>query len=301
MTRLITRLKSAIRKKERTITAYLLIAPDVLGLLVFLVLPIFYALYISFFEWKSIFNYHFVGLKNYISIFSDELWWHSLLIILKYLGLFIPALVVLSLLLALLVNSKMFPLKKLFRTIYFMPYMLSLVVISLVWSLILNPMNGVVNLFLRSLGVEGPQWLGSKSTALLSIAIVNIWWYLGYYMALFLAGLNDIPREYYEAAWMDGAGNLSSFFRITLPLLKPILLFVLVMLTVYSFQVFDQIYIMTRGGPDYATYVTVFYIYEKAFKFLDFGYSSAMSVLLFLIIFTLSLLQIKSLRGGKIE
>lgn len=293
-------IKRKWKKHERTITAFLFIAPDVIGLFVFLVLPIFYAVYISFFEWKNIYNFNFIGLQNYVSILADNLWWHSLYVILKYLFMFIPGLIVLSLLLAILVNNKMFPAKRLFRTVYFMPYMLSLVVISLVWSLIFNPMNGIINLFLRSLSMETPQWLGSKKTALLCIVIVNIWWYLGYYMSLFIAGLHDIPKEYYEAAWIDGAGNVATFFHITLPLLKPIFLFVLVILTVYSFQVFDQIYIMTKGGPDYSTYVTVYYIYEKAFKFLDFGYSSAMSVLLFIIIFFISLFQIRLMRGGRI-
>jgi multiple sugar transport system permease protein len=234
------------------------------------------------------------GLSNYVRLFADGQFWSSLKTTALYTVFYVPIVYCLSLCLALLVNQRL-PLMRFFRTVFFVPVVLSLVVSSLMWKYIFDERAGLLNYLLGFIGIPPQPWLGSVELALPAIIIVSLWIQMGYFMVIFIAGLQDIPREYYEAARIDGANRWQMFWRITLPLLKPTSLFVIVISLIGSFQVFDQIWVMTKGGPANATQVTAIYIYQQAFQYLNLGYGSAIAFVLFVIILGFSLLQFKLL------
>jgi multiple sugar transport system permease protein len=287
-------------RREQALTGYLFLLPDVLGLLVFVIGPMLYAFYISLNKWTGFTQPQFVGLDNYFKLVRDPAFWDSLRRTAIYTLGFVPAVYVFALGLALLLerNPKA---GSLFRTIYFMPVAISMVVASIVWSFIFEPSYGFLNFIFSSLGLPKLQWLGSVQTAMISVLIVSVWKNVGYFMVILLAGIQDIPLEYYEAARIDGASFWQSLRHITLPLLKPTSLFVAITLMIGALQAFDQIYVLTRGGPAYATYTLLMYIYERAFQFWQFGYSAAISFVLFAIILLFTLLQLRYFRSGWVD
>lgn len=283
------------RKRREWLTGYGFLLPDLLGLLVFVLFPIGYAFYISLNDWNALSPMRWAGLSNYTRLLSDWQFWDSLKITLIYTAAYVPILFVVSLGLALLVNQRL-PAMNFFRTLFFVPVVLSLVVSSLMWKYIFDERAGLLNYLLGFIGIEPQAWLGSVELALPAIIIVSVWIQMGYFMVIFIAGLQDIPQIFYDAAKIDGANAWQSFWHISLPLLKPTSLFVLVISLIGSFQVFDQIWVMTQGGPAGATRVTVVYIYQQAFQFLNLGYGSAMAFALFLVILVVSLVQFRLLR-----
>jgi len=182
---------------------------------------------------------------------------------------------------------------KLYRTILYLPAVTSLVAIGIVWVWLFDPQYGLINQLLRGIGLEGPLWLADPDMALIALVITAAWRNVGYFATIFLAGLQGIDIQYYEAARIDGAGPWASFWTITLPLLRPTVLFVVVMSVILSFQVFALVYVMTAGGPAGSTSVIVFYLYQQAFTYFRMGYASAVGYVLFVIIFVLTLLQFK--------
>ena len=284
------------RRGQQWLVGYGFLVPDVIGLAVFVGLPILGAFYLSFHDWSGIGAREFSGLENYETLIKDKAFLHSLKITAIYTFTFVPLLYVFSLALALLVNQGL-ALTGFLRSAFFAPFMVSLVVASVIWSFMLQDPAGVVNTIIGLFGIEPQPWLGSTRFALISVILVTLWQAVGYSMIIFLAGLQDIPRVYYEAARIDGAGAWTRFRYITLPLLKPTTLFVLIISFIGAFQLFDPIFVMTQGGPADATETTVYYIYETAFEFLQMGYASALSVALFAIILVVSLLQLKVFRG----
>jgi ABC-type sugar transport system permease subunit len=256
-----------------------------------------YNLRLSFFEWDLISpTQTFVGLSNYKVIFapgSDFL--KSLVITLQYGVIYISLSLILGLGLALALNRNKF-LNTFFQSLYFVPSVTSISVVSVVWSLIFNPQIGPINQFLENLGMASeslPQWLNDPDIAIIVLAVIGTWQTLGYISLLLLAGLRNIPVSCYEAAAVDGADRWNSFWRITLPLLSPVLFFVVFMLIINSFQVFGIVEIMTKGRPLGSTNVALYYIYEQGFRFFDAGEASAASWILFLIIFTTFMIQTK--------
>lgn len=299
MTRLaspLPRPPAARREARERLTASLFLAPDVVGLLVFVVLPILAALLISFTNWNALGTPRWVGLVNYQRLLSDPQFWSSLRVTAIYTVVYVPLVFAVSLGLAVLANQRL-PGIGLFRTIFFVPVVLSLVVTGLMWRFIFDEQVGLLNYALSLVGMAPRAWLGDVNLALPAIIVVSVWINMGYYMTIFLAGLQDIPREFYEAARIDGANAWHAFRRITLPLLRPTSLFVLVVTLIGSFQVFDQIWVMTKGGPADATQVTVIYIYKQAFQYLSLGYASAIAFALFLVILVISLAQFWLLRA----
>jgi multiple sugar transport system permease protein len=282
--------------RER-VTGYGFLLPDVVGLLVFVVGPIGFAFYISLHTWSALSPMRWTGFSNYLRLWRDPQFWNSLEITALYTAIFVPLLIVVSLGLAVLVNQRL-PFIPIFRAIFFVPVVLSLVVSSLMWRYIFDERIGLLNYLIGLIGIPPQAWLGSVELALPSIIVVSLWIQMGYFMTIFLAGLQDIPKEYYEAAMIDGASSRTAFMRITLPLLKPTTLFVLVISLINSFQVFDQVWVMTRGGPASATQVTVIYIYQHAFQYLNLGYASAMAFVLFVIILVVSLVQFRLFRAN---
>lgn len=285
------------KKAKENIYAYAMLAPDVIGIAIFIFLPILIALYVSFHDWNALEPMKFVGLKNYKMIFTDSEWWNSVKITLLYTLMYVPMVFCISLLTALFINSIPGKAQEFFRTIYFVPYAISTVVASMMWKFMFDPQRGYINDFLKIFGIPPQSFLGDTKQALFCIAIISAWLVIGYYSIIFLAALKDIPGTYYEAAKLDGANGFRMFFSITFPLLKEVNAFVLVVTTIASFQVFDLIKILTNGGPANATNVSVFYIYRNSFDYMKLGYSSALAFVLFAIIFVFSLLQLKITKG----
>ena len=275
-------------------TAWAFISPSLILLLLFSAGPLLFAFYLSFHGWNLLEPAKpFVGLRHYIDLASDELFWNAAKNTALY-SLYVPATMICALGVAMLLNRSMKGVT-LLRAIFFLPYITSFVAISIVWQWMYNPDFGVLNWALRLLGLGPFPWLNSPATALLALMIMAVWIHIGFQMIIFLAGLQAIPNEFYEAAMIDGAGPWRRFWRITLPLLKPTTFFVLVTSIIGSFQVFTFVYVMTEGGPLHATDVIVYHIYQNAWQFLRMGYASAMSWVLFAVIFLITLLQFRLL------
>ncbi len=275
-------------KKVAVLSMFLL--PSLIGMCIFLIIPIISSLGLSFTEWDLLGEIKWVGIDNYVKIFHDETFHeafrHTLIFILGYL----PSVLIISLCLAMLLNSKIKGLT-LFRGIYFLPVISSWVAISVIWKWILNPEYGLMNYFLSLIGITGPAWLSDPKWAMVAVIITSVWKDVAFVTVIYLAGLQDIPDMYYEAANIDGASGFRKFINITIPLLSNTTFFVLIISLINSFQVFDQIWVMTEGGPAGATSVLVEQIYKNAFKYYKMGYASALSWVLFGVIFLVTILQ----------
>ena len=278
-------------RKSEVISGYLFILPSAALFLVFMIIPIFMGFYISMTNYDGFKTMDFVGLQNYTAMFKDSYFTISLKNNLIYALATVPGTIVLSLLLAVAVNKGLKG-SSFFKTVFFFPYITSNVAVGIIWSLLFNPNNGPINNFLRGIGIAAPpDWLLSTKWALPAIIVVSIWKSAGYYMIIFLAGLQAISKELYEAADVDGARGVTKFFKITLPLLSPTTFLAVIMMTISSFQVFDLINVMTEGGPGRATNVLVYRIYQEGFKYMHFGYASAMAYFLFFVILIITVIQ----------
>ena len=258
--------------------------------MLFLVAPIAGVVVISFFDWNLMGAPRFVGLANYREMFGDSEVWRSVRNTVYDVLLNIPAQTVLAMLLALAMNRRMRG-GKVLRVLFVLPWMAMPVALGIVWSWAFDPLHGVVNQFLSLFGISGPAWLSSTAWAMPVLASVNIWQYTGYTMLFLLAGLQAIPESLYEAAAMDGARPVQRFFRITLPLLRPSMFFVLVTNTIGSFQMVDTVYVMTQGGPGGSTETMNYDIYQQAFQLFRSGYASALAMLLFALILLVTAVQ----------
>lgn len=291
---------SSARERRERRAAIGFVLPDSLGLLVFLVVPMILTVILSFFQVSGFGAYKWVGLANFQRMFSDPQFISSLTRTLVYIVALVPSLFVVGLALALLVAKKI-PWIGLFRSALFVPYVVSLVVVGLVWQFMLTDKVGVISRITGALG-WAPSWLGDPKLALASVIVVTVWYQMGYYMIIFLAGVEDIPREYYEAARIDGAGTWATFRDITWPLLRPTSFFVLLTSTIAALTGgFDLIYVLTKGGPANSTTLVVFYIFQQAFQFGEFGYAAAMSSFLVLIMLVLSALIFRVTQGGRFD
>jgi multiple sugar transport system permease protein len=288
-------------KHREWIAGYLFILPDALGLLVFVGGPMLLSLSLGFFEVDGFGGYAFVGLANYRRMFVDPLFLQSLRVTLAYVALLVPALYIVGLGLALLVQRTS-RLNGLYRSLLFLPQTVSLVVVALVWQFMLVDKIGLISRVASTIGLGGLSFLGDPTIALFAIVFISVWFLMGFYMLIFLGGLQDIPKEYYEAATIDGAGPVKSFLHITLPLLKPTSFFVLLVSTVAAVcgsQTFDLIYVMTKGGPANSTSLAIYYIYQQAFLFNEFGYAAALASFLVLILLGLTLILFLLTGGGR--
>ncbi len=287
------------RKERETIAGWIFLLPDLVGLAIFVMLPAILGFNISLYNWSGLGQMKFVGFANYAKMLTDPIFLKSLNVTIEYVCMFVPLNFVISLSLALLIKK---PSKGItfFRTIYFAPAAISLVSIAFVWSYIFQQ-NGFFNSMLSIFRIPSQPLLGSMSQALYVVLALSLYASVGYFMVIFLAGLNDIPEEYYDAARVDGASYWQTFWHITFPLLKPTSFFVLIISLIQGFQLFDQVYVLTGGGPFYATSSVVFYAFQTAFEYYQFGYAAAMDFLMFVILVILSLILYKLLRGGEIK
>lgn len=291
-----TRSKRSKLARREAASAWVFLAPALILMTLFIFYPMISAGYISLHSWDLLTEMEFIGIENYKALFSDSDWWETIGRTFLYVLCYVPALFVCSLGMALLVKA----LPKgsgLFRTLYFMPIILSSVVTGLIWKLMYDEKTGVINDIAETLfGVRIP-WLSSTEWSMPAVLIVAVWMQMGYYMVIFLAGLQDIPKDYYEAASIDGAGKISQFFNITLPSLKNTIVFVLVTTLIGSFQAYDTIAIITKGGPAGSTTLAVQDIYESAFLLYDMGYAASKAINLFVIILAFSLIQFKLMKS----
>lgn len=279
------------RQARRNLEGWLFIAPVVVGVLAFYVVPILVSLYTSFTNWDGLTDRDWVGLFNYERLLTrDDDFRDSLRITLIYVAGHIPLTIGFALGLALLCNRPMRGVTW-FRTAYFLPVVTNVVAISLVWGFFFSPDTGPVNWFLSGFGIDGPSWLTDTQFALAAVVIVSVWFGVGYPMIILLAGLQGIPETYYDAAKVDGASAWWRFRSITVPLLTPVLFFLTITQFISSFQVFGIIYVLTGGGPANSTEVYIFNLYQNAFQFSRMGYASAMAWILFIIIGVISVLQ----------
>ncbi len=289
-----TLIKSKIMKKfiniiknySEELSAYSLTLPSIIGCIIFIILPIAASFTLSFTQWNLLSAPKFIGLDNYIELFTSYEFW----LIFKNTIIFALATTVLGtaipLILAYIISNKVAG-SEFFKTAYFLPFVTPMIVIAMVWEWIFDPNFGLLNFLLKS----NIPWLYDTSTAMTAIILVSSWKLIGYNMVIFLSAFSTLNQQVLESAKIDGAGTFSTFFRIIIPLLSPTIFFVVIITTISSFQVFDLIYLMTQGGPENSTNVLVYWLYKNAFEFFNVGKSSAIAYILFLFISILTIVQ----------
>ncbi|MXZ22111.1 MAG: sugar ABC transporter permease [Caldilineaceae bacterium SB0665_bin_25] len=295
LTRLVAKTKANNIRWHRY-EGYLFVAPLIIGIVAFIFLPIAASLYMSFNKWDMVSPPELVGLKNYARLVSrDRLFWKVLGNTFRYAGWIIVPSVTFPLILAALLDRPI-RFRYLYRLAFFLPLVTSVVAVGLMFRWLYDGEFGFINYVLSWVRIDGPNWLIDPFWAMPAVAMVTVWQGLGYNMVLYLAGLQGIPDHLHEAATIDGAGPFSRFFRITIPLLTPTMFFILVMSVIGTFQTFGLIYVMTQGGPINSTNVYIYYLWQMAFGSSKMGYASAMAWILALVIFTITMIQVRLAR-----
>lgn len=287
------KLRMTRQEKRENRAGWIFVLPQFLGFAIFVAFPLFFSIYLCFSEWNFIDLPTYVGTKNIEALFRDRIFWKSILNTLIYIAIVVPLTLLCSLSLAILTNRKL-PLMKFYRGAFFLPMVTSTVAIAMVWSFIYQPNGGILNTVLGVFGVKNPPaWLVDTKWARFAVSLVGIWLKVGYYYIIFDAGLKNIPEELYEAAEIDGASPWIKIKNITIPMLSSVMFFVSVMLFIDIFNMFNEVYIMTQGGPDYSTYTLSMYIYFYAFNQFDMGRAAAASWVLFGLVGIVTLIQFK--------
>lgn len=291
MTTMIRRLKKPAWR--RTIVGYIFIAPFILGFIIWFLIPALTSLWMAFQDWNMITPPRFIGWNNFRDLFKDKLFWQSLKVTSIYTAVSVPLSMVLAFLIALLMNTKVRGIA-VFRTIYYMPSIVPAVANAVLWAWILNSEFGLLNAFLHVLGLPKVLWLQEPEWALPALILMSLWG-LGGSMVIYLAGLQGIPNEFYEAAEIDGAGSWAKLRHVTIPLMSPVIFFNLIMGLIGTFQVFTAGYLITSGGPQNATLFYVLYLYRNAFQYLRMGYAAALAWVLAFIIMGLTVFVFRGL------
>ena len=284
-------MKKSKLEKSRNRWGIVFILPQLISLVCLGIIPIVIAFVLSFFDWNGFSAPVFTGFQNFKAVFTDPDTGIAIKNTLVYSVIYVPCSIVLSLGLAMLLNKawgKMF-----YRAVFFLPQIVTSVGIAVVWSWIYQPQFGILNMILRFFGIEGKEWLRDPSTAMGAVIVMSIWWGLGYNIVLFLAGLQNVPRTYVEAAKIDGANERQVFFNITVPLISPTTLLVTITTMINAFQVFDQMFLLTSGGPAKKTYTMAIHIYQTAFKSYELGKASTAALILFFVVVAVSVIQFK--------
>lgn len=284
--------KNIVRRNR--FIGYCFLLPNLIGFILFTLIPVLAALVLSFLKWDSSNPAKFVGFDNFTQMFKDSGFTISFVNTIYFMGASVPLTVLASLVLAIILNKGIKG-RSALRAIHFFPEIASMIAVVAVWQFLYNPDMGPINATLRALGIgEPPRWTSSVVWAMPAVIILKVWKSAGYYMVIFLAGLQGIPNHLYEAATIDGANAWQKFKSVTLPMLSPTMFFVLIINIIQSFKVFDPIYMMTDGGPGRATSVLVYYIYTQGFINMNFGYASAMALLLLILILLVTVIQFQS-------
>lgn len=284
------------RLRKENLAGFLFLTPSLIGFIGFILFPMVFSLFLSFTKWSFISGFkdiHIIGFQNFTMLFKDYKFIAALKNTVYYIILTVPISIIFGFLIAVLIHDFVYG-KTAMKIAIFLPYISSLVAISIVWKVILHPTMGPVNQILMALGVaDPPKWFGDTHWALIGIAIETIWLQLGYNVILFMAGFTGINTDLYEAAKIDGCGSLRKVFYVTIPSVAPTTFFLTIMALINSFKVFDQVSVITQGGPGDSTIVMAYYIYQEAFQFYDMGYASALSWIMFAIIMAITLIQWK--------
>ena len=287
------------KRTKEVLVAYSFIAPNFLGFAIFTLVPLVFALVLSFLKWDGANPISFVGMGNFVLLAGDETFWRALRNTILYTAGVVPLTMVCSLFLAILLNQRV-KARNFFRTVSFFPYVASLVAVAVVWNFIFSPTRGPVNNLLADLTkipVERlPQWAADRNWAIPTVIFFSVWKNMGYYMVIYLAGLQGVNTELYEAAGIDGANNWQKFVHITIPQLAPATFFIMMMLIISSFKVYDIFINIFAGGDNQLTDTTrvlVYQIYNTAFRFLQFGYASAIAMVLFVLVVGITLVQFR--------
>ena len=284
------------RRRKQALVAYSFIAPNFLGFAIFTLGPIVLAFIMAFAEWDGNNPMQFIGLQNFTTLFSDDRFMAALKNTVVYSVFTVPLTLVVALFLAILLNQKIKG-TTFFRTVTFFPYVASLVAVAAVWNMLFTPSEeGLVNQLLIKIGMEPSKWAASPNTVILTIVLFSIWKNMGYYMVIYLAGLQGISEDLYEAAALDGANATQKFWYVTLPQLKPTTFFVSVMLTINCFKIYDIVYMLAGGSNgvvNKSAIVLVYYIYEEAFRNWKLGRASAAALVLFAIVLVITLIQFR--------
>jgi multiple sugar transport system permease protein len=282
-------------QREETISGSVFLIPNFVGFCAFTLFPIAFALALTFTNWDLSKSRQFIGLGNYVRLVQDRLFWKTLGNSMYYTFVAVPTGVFAAFCLALLMNRKMKGVI-LFRTLYFLPQVTLVVATALIWNWIYHPELGLLNYFLRRLGIPGQNWLHSTTWAMPAVIVMSNWQGIAPAILILLAGLQGIPQEFYEAAEIDGANSLNRLLYVTIPLLSPTIFFVVVTSLIGALQAFSQFYIMTGGGPAYATAPLVLYIYQNGFEWFNMGYGATLAAVLFIVILIITLIQWKVAR-----
>lgn len=287
------RKKRGAVKRTESLAGFLFVSPMLIGVSILVLLPIFATFILSFADWKfiqSIDQLKWVGFDNFKDLMDDKVFLKSLLN--NALFIFtVPICMAVSLLLAVVIDKSVY-MKSYFKVAFFMPYISSVVAIAVVWQVLFHPSAGPINQTLMALGIaDPPKWIADPDFALISVMLIQIWISIGFNLIIYIAGLQSIPQELYEAADMDGANSWVKFRHITFPMVSPTSFFLLITGIISTFKVFDLIAVLTKGGPLHSTSMLVWHLYDTAFVNLDIGYSSAIAVILFLIVFLITIFQ----------
>lgn len=285
------KIKSPMRKREAK-WFYIFILPWILGFFLFTFFPMAISAVLSFMKWDYVQAPRFVGWENFITLFHDDVFYKSLQVTIIYAVFSVPLSLLVSFIFALLLNTGIKGLS-VYRTLFYLPSLVSGAAASILWMWMFNPEFGVINTILGYFGIDGPGWIYDKNWALPALIIMSLWG-VGGSMLIYLSGLQGIPTELYEAAKIDGAGKATTLFKITIPMMTPVIFYNLIMGIIGSLQTFTQAFVMTDGGPNYSTYFYVLYLYKNAFKNFKIGYASAQAWILFFIILALTALVFRS-------
>lgn len=281
---------SAVSRQSAGLAPYLYIAPAMAFFALFFVFPFVYSVFVGFHTWNLMTGVtEYIGVLNYRRLFADPVFFRALGNTFNYVAVQTPLSIVLGLIYALLIETVSRKRKPLYRLIFFIPVVISVSAASLSFLTIFNTVHGPLNSFLAFIGLAGPNWLNSSSTAMWAIIMIGVWQSFGYNVILYMSGLKQIDRQLYEAAAIDGTNVLQRFLHITLPMLSPVSFFVFVMTTLFSFQVFATVQILTGGGPSNATNVWVYYVWREAFRFFDTGTASAAATVLFVTVLAVTM------------
>ncbi|MDU3526165.1 sugar ABC transporter permease [Clostridium sp.] len=290
-------------KTKEALTGWLFLSPALIGFSIFTFGSIIYSLYLSLTDYDLMTKPKFIGLENYIRAFTkDESFYKFFGNTLYFVVLLVPIVLAISLFLALLINKKAGKITKAYRVALFLPSITSTIAVSMVWLWIFNPDMGLINNMLTAIGFNNPpMWLNSPDTSKMALVIMRVWQMSGYYMIMFLAGLQTISESLYESAQVDGANKIQSFFKITLPMLSNTTFVVIILLVIEAFNMFESIFIMTNGGPLGSTSTIMYYIYEQGFGNYNMGYASAIAWIFFVVIMIITLIQyrFRNEQGGE--
>lgn len=287
------KLLSLSLRTEEIVWFHIFLLPWLTGFLVFILFPMIASLLLGFTRYNAIQPPKFVGAKNFILLYKDPIFWKSLRVTFTYTGVFVPLQLAISLFLAILLNLRV-PGMRVIRTIYYLPAILPAVVTALVWIWLFNPDFGLLNYIIYLItGLKGPNWLGSEKWVMPAIIISGLWG-MGAGVIIFLAALQNVPQELYEAAELDGASIFHRFWNVTVPMISPVILYNLLIGMIGALQTFARIYVLTEGGPNYASYFYNLYLYHNAFSYFKLGLASAQAWILFIIILILTLIALKT-------